>query len=163
MEPSTSINCLNYTNCWLIVQPGAQHNKIINNYIIYIYIYIYIYIVVYVSIPSFPLAKLNVLSSSRLRKCDRALVPAIDFNQDKSNMKIVDHAISTTTTTTHVQIKITEHSSCPTLNSWAIVLEPHKSLKKQATKHSINRAPSIGFRVSAHTDVHREKHDELHH
>jgi hypothetical protein len=70
-----------------------------------------------ITIPSFPVAKLNALSNNRLGKCGCALVPVTDFNQDRTDMKTVDHAVSATAATRYVQRKITEHSSCPTSNS----------------------------------------------
>jgi hypothetical protein len=55
-----------------------------------------------ITIPSFPVAKLNALSNNRLKKCYCALVLVTDFNQDRTNMKIVDHAVSATTATWYV-------------------------------------------------------------
>jgi hypothetical protein len=39
------------------------------------------------------------------------------------DMKIVDHVVSAIAATRYVQRKITEHSSCATSNSWAMVPE----------------------------------------
>lgn len=70
-----------------------------------------------ITIPSFPVAKLNALSNNRLRKCYCALVPVTDFNQDRTDMKTVDHAVSATATKRYIQRKITEHSSRPMSNN----------------------------------------------
>jgi len=49
--------------------------------------------------------------------------PAPAVAQDRMDMKIVDHVVSAIAATRYVQRKITEHSSCATSNSWAMVPE----------------------------------------
>lgn len=117
---------------------------------------------------SFPLAKLKVLSSSRLPNA------TVHWFQRSTSIKTEWTWRSSTTSSAQPRQRGTSRGrsrSTPlgqrrTAEPWFLNHTIHTSFRKQSRHTDIaetERHALTGFRVSARTDVHRRRHGELHH